>query len=156
MYDNSCASLHTLPVEILHCIFDYLDILAILLSLHKTCRRLRAVVNNYDRYIIDFNQITSSNLRHICYSIKPSRIQFLTLSHSAERCDRLTLFNSLFRVKQFTHVQTLTLIEIKETQLRNILKHVDISSLTSLTIDAKQESILDIMRVQQRHILHQY
>jgi hypothetical protein len=46
----------------------------------------------------------------------------------------------MFHVKQFIQVHTLTLIAIKESQLRDILKHVNISSLISLTIDIKESS----------------
>jgi hypothetical protein len=48
----------------------------------------------------------------------------------------------MFHVKQFIQVHTLTLIAIKESQLRDILKHVNISSLISLTIDIKESNDL--------------
>jgi len=140
MSNNQYASLQTLPVEILHYIFDCLDIQTIVLSLRSTCRRLRLVVKNYDRYIIDLKLITKSNLRLICHLIDPRKVKSLTLSHSAERYNQIRLFNSLFHVKQFIQVHTLTLIAIKESQLRDILKHVNISSLISLTIDIKEST----------------
>lgn len=53
--NRECPSLLTLPIEILHRIYDRLDIQTILFSLRNTCQRLKAVVNSYNRCILDGN-----------------------------------------------------------------------------------------------------
>jgi hypothetical protein len=82
--------------------------------------------------------VSQSNFQRVCRSIDPRKVKSLTLSHKDERFGQIRLFNSLFGVKQFTQLRSLTLIAIKESQLRDILKRVNISSLISLSLDIRE------------------
>ena len=92
------AYLPTLPVEILHRILDNLDVSTVLLSLRMTCRRLKAVADNYDRYRLDFNNASRSNFRLLCRLVHPKNVISLILAPNEETMDQIKLFTSYFGV----------------------------------------------------------
>jgi hypothetical protein len=125
--------LSTLPVEILHRIFDGLDVSTIVLSLRITCQRLKAIIDNYDRYALDFRSISRSNFQLLCRLIHPRKVTSLTLAPMEETLDQIELFMSSFRARQFNRLRSLTLINIKENQLKDVLKRFQFTSLTSFS-----------------------
>jgi len=54
MSNKNISSLATLPVEIVQCILDKLDILTIFISCRNVCRRLNKIIDNYHRYKVSF------------------------------------------------------------------------------------------------------
>lgn len=57
MADNNKLSLHTLPVQLVHRIFNNLDDFDILFAVRNVCTRLDTVVDNYRRYrVIPFSR----------------------------------------------------------------------------------------------------
>jgi hypothetical protein len=130
--NRGCPSLETLPVEILHRIYDCLDIQTILFSVRSTCKRLKSVVNSYDRCILDVQQLSKSDLQLVSRSPDLRNVISLTLSGANERFNQIDLFISLFGIKQFTRLQVLTLYAIEENQLKDnpflILKSLELSN----------------------------
>ncbi|CAF0929656.1 unnamed protein product [Rotaria sordida] len=122
-----------LPVEILHHIFDCLDASTILFSLRCTCRRLKTIVDSYDRYVLDFRSISKSDFQLLCCLINPRKVKSLILFPKDETSDQLELFMTYFRIQEFTRLRSLTLIEIEERQLKVLLKRFCIPSLTSFS-----------------------
>jgi len=131
-------SLETLPVEILYHICNFLDPKTILTSFRYTCRRLKKIINNYNNYILDFKEASPSYFKRVCYLIDPRQVKSLTLSHQKKYFDQTLLFNSWFGIKKFTQLRSLTLIAIKESRLRDILKHINISSLISFSLGIEE------------------
>jgi hypothetical protein len=84
MSNSFIPSLQILPVEILHHILDELDVQTILFSFRNTCRQFRAVMNSYDRYILNFQSISKPDFDLVCHLIDPSRVTSLTLSENGE------------------------------------------------------------------------
>jgi hypothetical protein len=134
MSNASLPSLSLFPVEILHRIFDGLDASTIVLSLRYTCRRLKAVVDTYDRYAVDFRGCSKSDFQRLCRLIDPRKVVSLVLSPTDETVDQMELFISSFRARQFSRIRSLTLNEIGERHLRDILKRFCIPSLVSFSI----------------------
>ena len=69
MSENKHQSFLTLPVELIHCIMDKLDLPTIFLSLRNVCQRLNCIVDCYQRYRVSIRQ-TSDEGRFvfwICY-----------------------------------------------------------------------------------------
>jgi len=54
MSNKDIPSLATLPIELIYCILDKLDILTILISFRNVCRRLNNIIDNYHRYKVSF------------------------------------------------------------------------------------------------------
>ena len=134
MSNASVPSLSLFPVEILHRIFDGLDASTIVLSLRCTCRRLKAVVDTYDRYAVDFRSCSKSDFQRLCRLVDPRKVVSLVLSPTDETLDQMELFISSFRARQFSRIRSLTLNGIGEIHLKNILKRFCIPSLVSFSI----------------------
>ncbi|CAF1199103.1 unnamed protein product [Adineta steineri] len=132
---NQQSLLPTLPVEIVYYICDCLDAKTILVSFRNICRRLRNIINNYDNYILDFTNTSQSDFRLICHLINPQRVKSLTLSQQTTTFDQTIFFDKQFHVKDFSRLRSLTLISIKESRLRAVLKHINISSLVSFSLE---------------------
>jgi hypothetical protein len=64
MYNRNQRSFVTLPVELVQCILDKLDLLTILISFRNVCQRFNSIVDNYNRYKVSFRLrfISSENI----------------------------------------------------------------------------------------------
>ena len=139
MSNAPVSYLPTLPVELLHRILDNLDALTIISSLRLTCRRLKSIVDNYDRYRLDFRDVSKSNFQLLCRLIDPRRVIALVLAPRPETTDEIELFTTYFRARQFKRLRSLDLINIKQRQLKNLFKRFDCSSLVSFSFTLGQE-----------------
>ena len=139
MSSNETPYLQMLPVELLHQIFDSLDAETIAISLRQVCRVFRIVVNNYDRYSLDFKSISKPSFYLLCQLIHPERVISLTLCNDERTPDQTDLFLSLFRVGQLNRLRSLTLSEIDESQLEVILKRISINLLSSLSLHIQDD-----------------
>ena len=129
--------LHTLPVEILYQILDDLDTHTILCSFRYTCRNFRAIVENYDRFSLNFQSISKPNFDRICHLIDPYCVRTLILSENSQTFDQIKLFLTHFRLEQFNRLRSLSLFIREEEAIRAIAERFNISSLQvfSLKID---------------------
>lgn len=126
---NQNLSLQILPVEILHHIFDNVDIHTILFSVRNTCHRFRAIVNTYTRYTLNFQSIPKPDFDRLCHLIDPCRVISLILSEDEETFDQIKLFLSNFNLRQFNHLNSLSLFINEEEQLKSIVERFKIRSL---------------------------
>ncbi len=131
-------SIETLPVELFHRIFDNLDAQTILFSIRSVCRLFQSVVNTYDRYVLDFKLISKSDFYPLCHLIPPSKVISLTLSNDDRTSDQINLFISLVRLRQFTRLRSLTLLQIDESQLNFMLKQIKFNFLTSFSFSIRK------------------
>lgn len=134
----SDVSLPTLPTELLHRIFDYLDIKSILLSIRFVCKNLYTTTNSYNRFKLDFNSLNHSDIRLISRLIQLKYIIALVVSYRYDNHGQLRFFPSNFDLCQLERLNALTLCGVKEFDLVNCLQKIATSSLTSLTIDFKK------------------
>ncbi|CAF4796823.1 unnamed protein product [Rotaria sp. Silwood1] len=128
------SSLETLPVEILYHILDDLDAQTILFSFRHICRRFRAIVNNYDRYSLNFESISKSDFERVCYLINPRQVTSLTLRENEGAPDQIKLFLSYFNLQQFSYLRSLSLFIIGEEKLQLIARQWNIRLLESLSL----------------------
>lgn len=128
-------SLDTLPVELLHRIFDSLDAETILNSLQYVCKRLNSVTNNYNRYKLNFQSILKYKFHQLCRKTDPKNVISLILSNENQTPGQIGLFLSLYHIEEYIRLETINLISIEESYLKIILERLSInSSLTSLII----------------------
>ncbi|CAF0813933.1 unnamed protein product [Adineta steineri] len=130
--------METLPIELLHRIFDDVDTETILFSVRSVSRLFRAVVNTYNRYCLSMKSIPKSNFYLLCRFIKPCNVISLTLSNDEKSSDQIDLFVSLVRLRQFTCLRSITLLNIDQFQLNFILKRINLQSLTSLSFTIRK------------------
>jgi hypothetical protein len=134
MSDDSISSLQILPVEILHHILDKVDAYTILFSFRNTCRRFRAVVNSYDRYVLNFQSISKPDFDLVCHLIDPTRVTSLILSEDGETFNQIELFLSRFHLQQFNRLRSLSLFISEEEHLKPIVERFKIRSLESFSL----------------------
>ena len=127
-------SVDRIPVEVLHRLFDDLDLPTIFFSLRQTSRHLRAVVNSYNRFVLHLPSISRRQLELLARSLDPSSIRSLTLTNDERPFDSIGLLFSHFHLRQLTCLQSLTVVVKKECQLKSIFKRFNGRALRSLTI----------------------
>lgn len=131
-------SIETLPVEILHHIFDNLDTETILFSIRPVCRSFQAVVNTYDRFNWDFKSISQSKCHLLCRLINPKNVTSLRLCENEQTANQISTFLSLVRLRQLTRLHSIRLIGIKEFELNMILKSIKLDNLTSFSLHIQE------------------
>jgi len=97
-------------------------------------------VNTYNRYELDLSSISKIDFHHVCRITRPENIISLTLSDSDMTPGQIGLFMSLFNIDQFIHLRTLTLIQIEKSELNQLMKHVNINSLSALSINIRKNN----------------
>lgn len=148
------SKLDTLPVEILHRIFDHLDASTIIRSIRCVCKHLYAVVNSYDRFQLNFTQFNSPNslwdlegqmdetrnsdLKAVLRFIQSSKVISLVLSGSETNQNGIKIFLENFSINEFTNLRSLSLSQISNDNVNRILPHVTTRSLVSLSISLRQ------------------
>jgi len=128
--------LDSLPVEIIHMVFDYLSTCDIVHGLLKLSSYIDAIVLNYNFYKINFRSILKCDFDLICQYINPTKMISLVLSDGIDTPDQSDLFLSLFKLEQFYFtLRCLTLEDINDQSMELITNHLDkFSNLSTLTI----------------------
>ena len=125
-----------LPVEILHRIFDQLDIQTLALSLRYVCKRFYLVTNSYNRYDLNFLSMSKPDMQGICRLIPWENVIALTLSDEDPTNGQIPFFLSFVRVEQLIRLQSLTLRSISNHDLNRILPSLHSAPLRSLRIQS--------------------
>jgi uncharacterized protein YkuJ len=74
-------SLHTLPIELVYCILDNLDVQAIFLSLSNVCQRLNTILDTHHRY-----QVKLSFSFEVNFNLFRNIIYFVNETHFSIEC----------------------------------------------------------------------
>ncbi len=126
----STVTLVSLPVEILYLICDYLDIWDILRSFRRVCKQLYAVSHAYNRYKLDMCSMSASNIKLISHRIPPEHIislishKYYNKNHFELPRSALGTFRSILDISQFTQLQSLTLIDVNDTDTQSFFEHI--------------------------------
>ncbi len=108
-----------LPVEIIYKILDELDICTIFTSVYHVCKRFDEILLTYHKYHLNFENLSLTNLKLICSRIHPEQVMELTLSDDENRSGLIELFFSKFSLETFSHLHSLTLIQINNEEFMN-------------------------------------
>jgi hypothetical protein len=135
MCDKYSPSLLTLPIELHHRILDELDARSILLSLSSVCTQLRTVTRSYERFVLNLRSISKPDFHLLCNVIRPENVISLILSDDEETPNQFKLFLSIFDIRQFTRLRSLSLFLIHDEHLDTFLNHAINCSLISLSIE---------------------
>jgi hypothetical protein len=130
--------METLPVELLHHIFDKLDAATIIFSIRPLSKLFRSVVSNYDRFILDMKLISKAHFHVFCRLIKPENVISLILSNDKCTSDQIDLFISLVNLGRFTRLRSLFLLNIDQSQLNIILKQIQFDQLTLFSFSIRK------------------
>ncbi|CAF1043845.1 unnamed protein product [Adineta ricciae] len=130
----STLSFVDFPVEIIHHIFDYCDILTIFLSIRSVCKRFYKLVETYNQLNLVLNSKTHYYIKFLSRCISPACVVSLHFKNDNEKWNLFSLFQSLFSLDQFTQLRSLTLFYIKNEDLEYFFEHLNIQQLISLSI----------------------
>ena len=130
MSEISFRSMNDLPLEILHRIFDLLDIETLFFSIRPLCRYLRSTVHNYDRLNFNLKIVSKCHFDALCRLISPKNIRSLALYSD----EQISLFLSRIRLRQLTKLHWIHLHGIEEFQLNYLFKRINLNHLRSVTI----------------------
>jgi hypothetical protein len=140
----SDVSLLTLPVETLYRIFDYCDVQRIY-SVRRVCRQLYAVASTYDRFHLNINLNSKHNFKLLAQCIPPESIISITVNNNNARYydwrsftskeDVISSFTSSFKAHQFTRLRSLTINQISDNNIDQLIRCFNINFLVSLSVD---------------------
>ncbi|CAF1364001.1 unnamed protein product [Rotaria magnacalcarata] len=130
-----CVSFVSLPIGLLHRIFDFFDTQTILLAIGRGYHQLHAVSNSYNRLKFTYHSSSQYNLKIISRYVCLENIISLTIKNENINNDRIDRFVKLFGTCEFRRLSSLAVINCTCEQLENLLQHIDIESPITLSID---------------------
>lgn len=132
---TSSVKLDQLPIELLHKIFDELDISHIYPSLYCASKFLRHVVSLYNRFHFNMKLMSYRSLEYISSNILAEQITSLTLVNDLDTPLLLDLFLQKFSLDAFIQLRTITLFDIddQETINRILLPIAEVDTCKALS-----------------------
>ena len=137
MSDTLAASLPTLPVEMLHRIFEELDAATIVWSVRNVCQQLRAITDTYNRHTLDLTSVFKYDFRRLFDAIRPEHVTALILTDRETTPIQVDVFRSVVDIDLFTRLRSLTLLNVDGACLSFVLRYARRCSLTSLTLHSQ-------------------
>lgn len=132
------SSIDVLPNEIIYRVFDHLKFPSIL-SFSRTCKRFLQCRDGYNQYRLNFQSTSKPTFDSICRFIRPSQIVELTLSDDDnETPGQVQAWLRAFPTEAFPRLNSLSLLELNETHLLDLLTRVQHSPLTALHLHYRQ------------------
>lgn len=131
------VSLLSLPMEIIHSIFDFIDFETILFSVRPVCKTLQNAVNQYSRLYVSLNLKQEDIIKPLSCIIRPENVMGLSLT-TKPNTNIVKTFCSLFHDHQFTRLSSLSLHGIRDKDLEQILNSLHTNCLTSISIESSE------------------
>lgn len=133
-------TLLSLPTELLYRIFDHCNSKTIFLSIRPVCKRLYAITETYNQFVLDIEYDSRIESKLICRLVNPSNIRSLTITDDVHKVSRGSSDISFIDMQQFTELRSLTFDGISGRELERLLPSLKLSCLDSLSITiAEQE-----------------
>ena len=124
------------PVEVLHILFTYFRAHEILLNFTDLSDYIDGILLAYPTWQLNFQSIRRDHFDLVCRRIQPEKVISLTLSDDSDTPGQSELFFSRFRIEQFSHLRSLTLIKIEFESLKDIFSDLDkLQQLNSLSFE---------------------
>lgn len=139
------ASLLTLPVEIIHCIFSYCNTETIILSIRPVCKRLYSIVNGYNQFELTLDSKTKSNFQLIYRLVPPEGITKLNIMRGEYGSSYMKFFHSICNICHLTRLHSLNIQYIGEKDLVELFEMLNTNTLTSLSIGSYEKDISKIL-----------
>ena len=137
------ASLLTLPVEMLHRIFDELDGTILFLRVRNVCRPLRIAVESHRRYALDFISVSKPGFHRLLSLIRPECATALSLANKETTPGQIGLFLLLVDIGLFTRLRSIKLLAIQADDLCSFLRHASRCSLTCLIVRSRLNTFVE-------------
>jgi hypothetical protein len=132
--ETTAALLLTLPVEMIHRIFNELDGTTLFLSVRNVCQQLRTAVDTHQRYALDLTSISKPDFHRLVRVIRPERVTGLKLTNAELTPGLIGVLLSCVDIGLFTRLRSLTALNMNREELFILLDHAERCSLTSLVL----------------------
>ena len=136
------VSFDTLPVELVHRIFDFSNTQTILGSIRCVCRYLYASVNAYNRFELVFDPKSTSDFQSICRIIPMESVTSLHII-SGNR-NEIRSFHRSVEVHRLTRLRSLNLHRASYKGLKAFFSRIVYDSLVSLSITSSESYRIEI------------
>lgn len=123
-------SILSLPMEVIHRIFDFLDFQTILFSIRSVCKRFQDAANQYNRLHVSLEPKQKEIIKSLLSILQPGNVTELSLTKT---------FPSSLPLQQFTQLSSLNIRKIRDSDLEQIFKNSNTNRLTSLLIESSEE-----------------
>jgi hypothetical protein len=135
--------LDNFPWELLHTIFDFLEVIDLLRAFVDVSPYLNTIFNSYSRIQLNFKSMKKSTFYFICENIHPDQIQSLVLSDGEHTPGQIKLFMSLQPLIQFINLQYISIYNASDVNLLGLmLSHLENHlQIRSLSIDGYSMAI---------------
>lgn len=125
-----------LPVELLYLLFEYFRADEICFTFFNVTNRLNSVLQSYTAYHVDLKSTEQAQYDLICRYIRSEQVISLTISDDINTYGQSEFFFSYFKIKNFTELRSLTLLEIDFELLKHIFSNLhEFNRLSSLSFD---------------------
>ena len=135
---RSRSFLLTLPVELVHCILDYLDIDTILFSFRYVCKTFYLITKIYNRLTLELSDDPwETPFDYLNEIISYENVERLILQkfNVNNELNNINQFFSLSEIHRLTRLRCVILVRIDENNFRTIMCHLaTLSTLKSLAI----------------------
>ena len=120
------ASLLSLPVELVHCIFDHCDVKTIF-SMRFVCKQIYGFADTYNRLKLTFNSTSPSAVTSFFRFVRPERIVSLTIFDTDETddfgVDQINPFYSIFNNLRFIRLRSMTFHAVSNASLKYFVEN---------------------------------
>ena len=152
------AYLANLPAELLYRIFHYCDARTIFRNIGSVCKRLRAVVSQYKQIELEFNWLTTRDIKQNFRVVPLDAVHSLVLSFDYVTTAENQMRTLLADIPQLEHLRKLSLLAISDEHLQLFLENLNYTQLVTLRIvlrdkaTARTVSLLAAMVVKCKHL----
>jgi hypothetical protein len=108
----SISRFDCLPAELIHQLLGYFSAHEIFYTFYNTTSYINAVLPTYSDYRLNLQSISRQQFDLVCQHIMPEQIVGLTISDDEETPGLIDLFLARFRIRQFSRLEGLKLVEI--------------------------------------------
>jgi hypothetical protein len=117
--------LDRLSVGVLHTLFTYFLAHELLFSFSDVSDYINTILLSYAAYRMDFKSIRRADFDFVCRRIRPEKVISLILSDDNDTPGQTELFFSHFRLEEFIHLRSLTLIKIEFESFETIFVNLN-------------------------------
>ena len=137
--------LSNLPAELLHLIFHYCDAKTIFCSIGLVCKRLRAVVYQYNQVELRFSRISATIVKRTLRHVPRHAVESLILSLGQTIASQKELYCFISGICQFEQLRNLSIRNLRDEYLQMFSEDLNYTQLVTLEIVTEYRPAVKIM-----------
>lgn len=131
---DSQASLISLPIELLHRVFDFVDAQTILLNIANVCQQLNFVSASYNRLKLKYDSSSHYNFKQISRLVCFDNVISLSIKNDHISNNRINRFIQFFGNCEFRRLRALSVTNCSYKEFEELLQHINTECPITLTL----------------------